>query len=92
MTSNITVRIDSDLKKEAEELFADLGMNLTTAINVFFRQSVRRQKLPFAVSRKHSHVPNAETVAAIEEGLRIARDPNTRVFTTMEELIEDLNS
>ena len=94
MTSNMTIRIDSELKKEAEELFADLGMNLTTAINVFFRQAVRRQQLPFAVTREceRSHVPNAETIAAIEEGKRIARDPNTRVFTTMEELLEDLNS
>ena len=86
MTSNITIRIDSKLKKEAEELFSDLGMNLTTAINVFFRQSVRRQKLPFEVRRY-----NDETLAAIEEGRRIARDPNVPSYGTTEELFEALN-
>jgi len=86
MTSNITIRIDTDLKKEAEELFADLGMNLTTAINVFFRQSIRRQRLPFEVRRF-----NDETLAAIEEGRRIARDPNTPSYGTMEELKKALH-
>ena len=90
MTSNMTIRIDSELKKEAEELFSDLGMNLTTAVNVFFRQAVRRQQLPFSIGRYP--LPNAETLAAIEEGKRIAYDPNTPRFKTMEELIKDLNS
>jgi len=89
MTSNITIRLDSGLKREAESLFASLGMNLTTAVNVFFRQSVRDRCVPFSITQR---APNAETIAAIEEGRRIALDPNTRVFTNMEDLIKELNS
>ncbi|MCL2103866.1 MAG: type II toxin-antitoxin system RelB/DinJ family antitoxin [Kiritimatiellaeota bacterium] len=89
MTSNITIRLDSGLKQEAESLFNSLGMNLTTAVNIFFRQSIRDQCIPFPITQRS---PNAETIAAIEEGRRIARDPKTRVFTNMEDLIKELNT
>ena len=92
MKSNITISMDSDLKKEAEELFADLGMDIKTAFNIFVRQAVRDQKFPFYVRRFHTHRPNDTTLAALEEGRRLARDPNAKTFTTMEELIKDLNS
>ena len=48
---NVTLRVDYELKKQAEDLFSDLGMSLTTAFNIFLRQSVREQQLPFQVSR-----------------------------------------
>jgi len=50
-TSNITIRMDKELKDQAEELFADLGFNFTTAITAFIRQAVREQKIPFVISR-----------------------------------------
>ncbi len=53
-TTNITIRIDKELKQQADELFADLGLNLTTAITAFVRQSVRDQKIPFVISREHT--------------------------------------
>jgi DNA-damage-inducible protein J len=62
-TVNVTFRVDSDLKKQADTLFSDLGMSLSTAFNVFLRQSVREQQLPFAVSK---NVPNAATLAAMD--------------------------
>jgi len=86
MKSSVTISMDSELKKEAESLFSDLGMNFTTAVNVFVRQAVNRQRLPFTVKRI-----NYETLAAIEEGRRIARDPNTRVFTSTDELFKELS-
>ena len=46
-TVNFSLRIDSDLKKECEDLFGEIGMNLTTAINVFLRQSLRSGGFPF---------------------------------------------
>ncbi len=49
-TTSVNLRIDKDLKAQAEELFASLGMNMTTAINVFLRQSVRDQAIPFQVT------------------------------------------
>lgn len=60
---NVTLRVDEDLKKQAETLFSELGLNLTTAFHIFLRQSVREQQIPFKVSK---NVPNAITLAAME--------------------------
>ena len=60
---NVTLRVDEDLKKEAEALFSELGLNMTTAFNIFLRQSVREQGIPFQVSK---HIPNAVTLAAMD--------------------------
>ena len=60
---NVTFRVDDELKKQAETLFAELGMNLSTAFNIFLRQSVREQQIPFNVSK---NVPNAVTLAAMD--------------------------
>ncbi len=84
--TNITIRIDAELKRQAEELFSDLGMNLTTAFTIFARQAVREQKLPFAVSRAY----NAETIKAIENahgGIGLSRE-----FSSVSELMEELNA
>lgn len=51
-TTNVTFRMDKEMKEQAEDLFTDLGLNLTTAINAFIRQSVREQKIPFVISRE----------------------------------------
>ena len=49
-TASITVRMDEELKKQAEALFDDLGMNMTTAFTVFAKAAVRQQKIPFEVA------------------------------------------
>ena len=58
------ISLDSDLKKASQELYSDLGLDLSTAITIFLRQSLRVQGLPFAVTREN---PNAETLAAMNE-------------------------
>ena len=58
------INLDVDLKKSCQDLFADLGMDLTTAVTIFLKQSLRVQGLPFSVTRD---VPNAETIAAMQE-------------------------
>ena len=45
--TNLTIRIDEDIKREAEILFNRIGLNMSAAINVFFRQSIREQAIPF---------------------------------------------
>lgn len=60
---NVTLRVDEDLKKQADTLFSELGLNMTTAFNVFLRQSVREQQIPFRVSK---NTPNAITLAAMD--------------------------
>jgi len=67
-TTNITIRMDEELKKQAEDLFSDLGLNLTTAFTAFARQAVREQGIPFVLSR---NIPNEETKKAIEDARRV---------------------
>ncbi|MDR0818017.1 MAG: type II toxin-antitoxin system RelB/DinJ family antitoxin [Oscillospiraceae bacterium] len=49
-STNLNIRIDKDLKTQAERVFGDLGMNLTTAVTVFVRQSVREGRIPFEIT------------------------------------------
>ena len=49
-TTNLNIRIDKDLKERAEDFFGELGMSMTTAINIFMRQSLRQGKIPFEIA------------------------------------------
>jgi len=85
-TTNISIRMDKELKEQAEKLFNELGMNMTTAFNIFLRQSVRQGKIPFEVSL---NIPNSVTIAAMEEAERISRDPNAKTYNSfMDYMIE----
>ncbi len=88
-TTNFSVRMDSELKKQCESLFGELGMNLTTAINVFLRQSLRVGGMPFDVKLGQ---PNAETVQAMLEAARIAHDPQVKGYSDLDELFQDLKA
>ena len=48
-TTNLNIRVDRELKEQAEAVFADMGMNMTTAINLFMRQTLRQGKIPFEI-------------------------------------------
>lgn len=86
-TTNITVRMDSDIKKQCEAIYGELGINLTTAINVFLRQSLRAGGFPFDVRLDQ---PNKETMAAMLEAERIARDPPVKRYSDVEEVLRAL--
>jgi DNA-damage-inducible protein J len=89
-TKNITIRMDEELKKEAEELFADLGLTMTTAVTAFVKQAVREQRIPFYISK---NIPNAETLAAIEEIKNIKQNLNEyKAYDDVDEMIRDLLS
>jgi DNA-damage-inducible protein J len=45
--TNLTIRIDESIKREAESLFNKIGLNMSAAVNVFFRQAIREQAIPF---------------------------------------------
>jgi DNA-damage-inducible protein J len=49
--TNLNIKIDRDLKAQADKLFSDMGMNLTTAVNVFVRQAVLEKAIPFRIYR-----------------------------------------
>lgn len=63
-TTNISIRMDSELKKQADAFFSELGMNLSTAFNIFVRQSLREGRIPFDITLEK---PNEETIAAMKE-------------------------
>ena len=63
-TSNISIRMDSKLKAASEALYEELGMNLSTAFNIFVRQSLRVRGIPFMITEGN---PSKETVSAMLE-------------------------
>lgn len=82
-TTNLNIRMDKDVKEQAEQIFSELGLTMTTAINLFLRTTIREQGIPFSLKLD---VPNDITAAAIEEGRRIAYDRNVKGYSTIEEL------
>ena len=48
--TNINIRVDNEIKKEAQDLFSSFGMDMTTAINIFLRQVIRLRGIPFAIT------------------------------------------
>ena len=88
-SSNISIRLDSDLKSAAEALFDELGMSLSTAFNIFVRQSLREGGIPFKITEGR---PNQETVAAMLEAERIAKDPSVKGYNNVDDLFADLNT
>ena len=83
--SNVSFRIDSDLKAQADALFSQLGMNMTTAFNIFLRQSVREGCIPFEITL---NTPNSETVAALIEAQQLMNNPDTTKYDVEDALKE----
>ena len=82
------VSIDENLKMQATELFSQLGMDMSSAMNIFLRQCVMRGGLPFDVV-----VPQykPEVIKAMEEAKRISKDPNTKRYSSVSDAMEDLD-
>lgn len=85
--SSVQVRIDDNLKKEADKLFNDLGLDMSSAIRLFLKQAVLHNSIPFRISM---HIPNAETIAAIEDVNNNCNMSHT--FDNAEDLTRDLNA
>lgn len=81
-STNINIRIDKNVKETSEKVFEDLGLNMTTAVNMFLRQVIRVNGIPFEIK---GNTPNQETINAIEESIRLAND-NTKGYTSIEDL------
>ena len=69
-TSNMSIRIDSDVKAKAQALFSALGIDMTTAINIFLRQAIQHQGIPFSITLTK---PNQETLDAMAEVIDFSR-------------------
>lgn len=81
------VRIDETLKRQSTELFTQLGIDMSGAVNMFLRQCVMRGGLPFEVS-----VPRyrQEVLEAMEEAKTLSRDPNAKRYANFSEALENL--
>jgi DNA-damage-inducible protein J len=88
-STNLSIRIDSQLKKEAEEIFSDFGMNLTSAFVCFVRQTVREQRLPFTPSRL---VPNRETAEAVAEVRRLRTTGEGKRYARFSDLLSEVKA
>lgn len=85
--TNINIRMDENLKQDFDKTCGELGLNMTTAFNIFARTVVRQKGIPFPVALE---TPNAETLAAIED---VNKRRNMRgPFTSVHALMEDLNA
>jgi len=87
MTATISARIDADKKREAEALFAEFGLSLSTAINLFINQAIAYQGIPFELRRKGAK--DQEMLEAMAEAKRLSRDPDTKRYTDVDELFAD---
>ena len=86
---NMSFRVDKDLKKKADELFKNLGMNTSVALNMFLTQSVREQSIPFTPTMR---VPNQKLLDAIEEVEAIESGKiEAKRYKSFEEALKDLD-
>ena len=86
-TTNLNIRTDKEIKDQAEKIFNELGLNMTTAVNIFLRTAVREHGIPFELKLE---VPNEITAEAIEEGRKLMADPSAPRYSSMDELKEAL--
>jgi len=87
--TNMNIRTDKDIKAAAERIYEELGLNLSTAVNIFLRQTIRENGIPFELKLD---VPNETTAAAIAEGRRLAHDSSVKGYSDMDSLKAALNA
>lgn len=84
--ANINVRVDENTKIQAEKIVDALGLNMSSAINIYLKQIVLTNSIPFEIKL----TPNAETMVAIEEGKKIAHDEKIESFKDISSLRKSL--
>lgn len=87
--ATINCNVDDSVKEDARATYANWGIDLTTAINVFLRKSIECGGFPFSVKRSE---PSVLTLSALREAERLAKDPSAKVYSSIEELFDDLEA
>ena len=87
--ANVNVRIDGEVKKAAEKVFNSVGLSASAAINLFYKQVIRTNSIPFELK---ADIPNEETLEALKEVEEMdkKRSKKDKSFSTVDELMEDL--
>ena len=85
--AQISIRVDDEVKQNAEQVCEEIGMSISTAINIYLKRLGREGRIPFEVKADR---PNKETIEAMEDVLQGRNLGKT--FTSVEELMEDLNA
>jgi DNA-damage-inducible protein J len=81
-TTNITVRMDENLKKQFDYICDEIGLSMGSAITIFAKKVVNEHRIPFELS---APVPNKETIEAMIESEKLSRDPNARRYSSFHE-------
>ena len=66
---NVTIRMDENLKKQAEELFSDFGLSFNAAMIMFTKQSIREQRIPFEITRNTISMASNDAVSSVSKQL-----------------------
>ena len=86
--ANLTISLDDRTKERFTHFCEDVGLSASSVITVYINTVIRENRIPFII--EGTHVPNAETIAAMEEGNRIAHDPNWPTYDNLDEMWKDL--
>lgn len=87
-TINTSIKIYEETKREAQKLFKDLGLSLSTAINIFLKQAIREKGIPFYIN---SLPENSELAQAFEEARQIKKNPsNYKSYNSPEEIFKNV--
>lgn len=82
-TTNLNISTDKAIKDQAEKIFNELGLTMTTAVNMFLRTAIRENGIPFELKLE---IPNEATAAAIEEGRKLMADPSAPRYSSIDDL------
>lgn len=82
------ISIDADIKKSAQKMLGEFGLDLSTAVNMFLRQMLREKAIPFEIKQE---IPNTTTLAAIAEVEEMEKNPElAKTYSSVDDLMEDL--
>ena len=84
--TSMSIRLDSEVKEQAQQVFNRLGMDMTTAINIFLRQAIQYQGLPFDVRLDESR-KLVEVLADLDQNRNMSQS-----FVSVSDLMEDLRA
>ena len=87
MTTNINIRVDNKLKKDAENLFKDLGITMSSAITMFLKMSLKEDGIPFKINR---NLYNDETVSALNEYTEMKNSSKYKRYSSFKQLLGDI--